>query len=119
MPHVKEHQRFGPGQYESMTFKTWVSKVEGYGRERVTGRLEGTYTVYCGMGNEHDFEIKEDISFWNTEIETEVDGLESDAQLLFDIHNLINKVDAIYEITDRLVNYALEDWDDPCEVTEL
>ncbi len=118
MPHVKEHHRFGPGQYESLVFKTWVTKVEGFGRQRVTGRLEGTYTIYCGEGNEHDFDVKEDISFWNTEIQAEA-GFESDSFLLFEIHNFINKVDAIYEIAGRLVNYALEDWSDPCEVTEL
>ena len=113
MPHVSEH-RFGPGQYESLVFKTWVSKVEG-SRERVTGRLEGTYTVYCGAGNEHDFDVKEDISSWNGEA-LEPD---TDAFLLFEIHTFINKVDTIYDLADRLVNYALEDWDDPCEVMEL
>lgn len=121
MPHVKTHP-FGPGQYESLVLKTWISKVEGSSfnrRERVTGRLEGVYTIYCGEGNEHDFEIKEDISAWNTEVLVGEIGLESDAFLLFEIHNFINKVDAIYEIADRLMNNALEDWFDPCEATEL
>ena len=117
MPHVREHP-LGPGQYESMTFKTWVSKVDGYGRERITGRLEGTYTVYCGEGNEHDFEVKEDMSFWNNEI-AYGDGLESDSFLLFEIHHAMDSVNAVYEIAGRLAGYALEDWSDPCEVTEL
>lgn len=117
MPHVKEN-KFGPGQFESLVFKTWVSKVQGYGKERVTGRLEGTYTVYCGEGNTHDFDVKETISYWNTEINYEA-GLETDGALLFEIHNFINKLDHLYEIAGRLVNYALEDWSDPCEVYEL
>lgn len=113
MPHVKEH-RFGPGQYESMTFKTWTGKTT-HGKFRVHGRLEGTYTIYCGAGWEHDTTIKEDISVWNTE----VGEMQSDSFFLFEIHNLMNSVDMIYDLADRLIGYALEDWDDPCEVTEL
>ncbi len=117
MPHVNEH-KFGPGQYESLVLKTWVSKVDGYARQRLTGRLEGTYTVYCGEGNEHDFNIKETIGHWNHEINYEP-GLETDATLLFEIHHNSDTVDARHELAGRIVNYALEDWSDPCEVYEL
>jgi len=112
MPHV-EVNKFGPGRYESLVLKTWISKHDG-SNKRITGRLEGTYTVYCGEGNEHDFEVKEDIVYWASET-----GPDTDALLLFEIHNLLTTVDAPYELAGRIVNYALEDWSDPCEVTEL
>lgn len=112
MPHVEEHT-FGPGSLESLVLKTWVSKFDGSNR-RITGRLEGTYIVYCGEGWTHEVEIKEDTSAWASET-----GLGTDALLLFELHNLLSKEDVKYEIANQLVEYALEDWSDPCEVTEL
>lgn len=117
MPHVEEH-RFGPGSLEDLVLKTWVSKRENYDLYRVTGRLEGNYRIYCGEGNEHDFEVKEDIGYWNSEI-VYGDGLESDSFLLFEVHNLSASLDAKWALAERILSYALTDWDDPCEVTEL
>lgn len=116
MPHVEEH-RFGPGRLESLVLKTWVSKVNHHSDRRLTGRLEGTYTVYCGEGWEHEVTIKEDISAWASEIL--MGNTETDVHLLFETHHYMGNPDARYTIADRLVEYALEDWSDPCTEDEL
>lgn len=110
MPHVEEHT-FGPGSLESLVLKTWVSKVNG-SETQITARLEGTYTVYCGEGWTHEVRVKESESGWNSESFEE-------STRLFQLHNFMDEVDTKYEIANDLVNYALEDWSDPCEVTEL
>ena len=119
MPHVETH-RFGPGQYESLVLRTWISKVDGDNR-RLSARLEGAYTVYCGEGNEHDAPIAEGVDAWSSELHATED-MESTPFLLFEIHHFGDDQEArytvadrlIYIVADRLMEFALEDWEDPC-----
>ncbi len=106
MPHVKKHT-FGPGVFESMTLTTWVGKSEGKAK-RWHARLEGTYTVYCGNGNEHGQEIKI----------TEIEWSSSDSAL-GRVIAYAHEEEVNLELVDNMLNWALEDWSDPCEAAEL
>ena len=107
MPNVKTYN-FGPGSLEGMTLSTWVSKREG-DLKRVSARLTGTYTVYCGMGWDHQIEIAEKTSGWNTEQHAE-------AVMIVALHSGSDKETELkHEVAELLVDYALEDFEDPCE----
>ncbi len=103
MPHVNA-MTFGPGSLENIELRTWVSRREG-GATRMKGKIEGTYTVYCGMGWEHDVDIDIDLGAWSNE---------SDSESLFDAHEGHN---AFFFIAQE-IEYDLEDWVDPCELED-
>jgi len=105
MPHTTV-QKFGPGSMESLTLTTWVSKREG-DNLRYKARLEGTYTVYCGNGWEHDVQIKEETSGWLHEMDQ--------------TGATIAKIEATgeaHEFVGEMINWALEDWFDPCDLED-
>lgn len=105
MPNV--HTRtFGPGSLESITLKTWVSKREG-GRIRMKGRIEGTYTIYCGMGWTHEVEIDAEVSGWDTESD-DVGTALRDA----------DQGDNAFFFVSEQIGYELDDWFDPCELED-
>lgn len=108
MPSINQHT-FGPGSLESLVLKTWVSKVDN-GKRRLTGRLEGTYTVYCGNGWTHEVEVSEQVSAWAGPPHQDEDRDE-----LFETHYGFNDRDQTYNLVNRMVNYALEDFEDPCD----
>jgi hypothetical protein len=83
---------FGLGSMESLRLTTWTDRRSGIRWER----LSGTFTVYCGMGNSHTVEIDE--RDW--ERPTVNHSTEADDEAA------------------RLLDWALEDWSDPCEVLE-
>lgn len=103
MPHVRA-RTFGPGSIESIELRTWVSRQEE-GATQLKGKIEGTYTVYCGMGWEHDVDIDIDLGGWN---------VESDTESLFDAHNGHNA----YFFIAQEIDYFLDDWSDPCELED-
>ncbi len=104
MPNTRTHT-FGPGIFESFTLTTWVGKSVGK-LKRYHARLEGIYTVYCGNGNEHDQEIKITEAEWsNTSLGREI--------------AYTHEEDVKLELVDNMLNWALEDWSDPCGVIEL
>ena len=47
-----QETRFGPGLMETWRLTSWVTP--GHGR---MVRLQGTYPVYCGMGNSHEYPL--------------------------------------------------------------
>ena len=101
--------RFGPGAHESLWVRVWTAR--GSGGDRLKGEVFGSYRVYCGAGNEHAEEIREEFSGWRAERS----GHE-EADLLWRIRE--GDEEAAYGLADLAVQYALEDWTDPCEDEE-
>jgi len=101
--------RFGPGSLESITVSVWTAP--GSNSQRVKGRAEGSYRVYCGMGNEHTVEIKEEFSGWAGEA-----SRDADVALLFACRD--GNADAAATLAGNAVEYALVDWFDPCDVDD-
>ena len=78
---------FGPGSMESITL---------YERKHVGGpqaRVEGTFTIYCGMGNTHTVDINGPWGF----------------------RDHLDHLDDVEDEARQLVEYELEDWFDPCQ----
>lgn len=87
---------FGPGALERIEAR--VSYLHGHKHVRV----QGLFSIYCGMGNEHTVEInarRECIGSCAGSIRSEVG-------------------DDLYLIVSRIVDFELEDWFDPCDVPE-
>lgn len=84
------HKTFGPGRLESIEVYKWSNG----GATRVVG----TYTVYCGMGNEHTVEIDE----WL--------GLRERNEMGLDWSDDDSIVDCLIE------HYLSDNWSDPCDI---
>lgn len=97
--------RFGPGQYESLTLRITCRRRQEE-TARLRANLEGTYTVYCGNGSEHQVAVKEMSDIWTSESGDE-------ARLVAAAYG--GDVDAAHELAGLLVDFALEDYIDPCD----
>ena len=106
MPNVHT-KTFGPGSLESITLKTWVANRGD--RVRMKGRIEGTYTIYCGMGWTHEVEIDTEVSGWDTESD-DVGMALRDADR--------GDVDVSFFFVTEQIGYELDDWFDPCELED-
>lgn len=98
--------RFGPGSLESLDLRVW-SRNRTYGAV-LCARVEGTFRVYCGAGSEHTVEISERLEAPRASAERD----ETAAWLVAARDD--RSEDAACELAHLLVNYALEDWSDPC-----
>lgn len=105
MPHTRKHT-FGPGSLESMVLTTWVEK-KTEDNVKYKARFKGRYTVYCGNGWEHDVEIDETESGWLHEM----------GSIGRDIMNAHENGVAL-DFVGNLIDYALEDWFDPCDLED-
>ena len=93
---------FGPGSLESLHLKLWRENDA----EQVTARLTGGYRVYCGNGNEHTVEIEVDHSVPTTNFL---------GRQIWRVYHLGDDVGDPESIARELLEFALEDWSDPCE----
>jgi hypothetical protein len=100
---------FGLGSLESVTLRTWRTQKFGDENIQVHGRLTGTWTVYCGMGNDHTVEIDERVDGWLSERTRD-----SDVRHLVAAH-VDSDEDAAETLAHQLIEYGLEDWFDPCD----
>jgi len=83
---------FGPGQLESISADI-LSSVEEDGEAITVIKYAGLFDIYCGMGNTHTVEI-------NGKTVLPVNPTE----------------DQVYNaIVGEILQYDLEDWDDPCD----
>lgn len=87
---TKDFTVFGPGSMESITL---YRRTRNLRQPQV--RVEGSFTVYCGMGNTHTVEISGPWDFHNSNDDWWNIDLENEAR--------------------QLVEYELEDWFDPCD----
>lgn len=101
--------RFDPGSLESVELRMWVvprTRRSDRG-PLIKARATGSYRVYCGGGWEHSADIDERHLF----------GLESPSdqvgERLAAAWNRGDR-DAAWHATHQLVEWALEDWTDPC-----
>lgn len=78
---------FGPGAAEQLALTTWTTSA-GVGMIRV----RGSYTVYCGTGDEHVVSVDERAHV--ADIEAGSDPRDA---------------------ADMLVEFALSEWADPCQ----
>jgi hypothetical protein len=97
---------FGPGSLESIHLER-RRRRPGTDAERLEARVTGTFRIYCGAGNEHTQQIQSEwlVVEWvpgagGTKGDTQHDFTDADA------------------LAHELVEAALEDWSDPCEVDE-
>lgn len=99
---------FPAGSLESLKLKTWTRKRLGDMRQ-IRVKLEGTYRVYCGYGNEHTHEVDVLDGAWDGERD----------QWAVDV---INARDGHADAAERVVQFLLEDslidWFDPCHQGE-
>ncbi len=102
--------RFGPGSLESVELRMWAvpRRYEGL-MKQVKAQAVGSYRLYCGRGWEHQVDIDEAFTF---DLERPVD----------DIHRRLAAAwagrddGAAFDATGQLVDWALDDWTDPCGV---
>lgn len=100
--------RFGPGRLESMRLRMWaVPRRDPSHAKNVRAEAVGVFTVYCGAGWEHQVDIEERHTF---DIDRPADDLD---------HRLAaawkdSDDDAADDATSQLIDWALEDWSDPC-----
>jgi hypothetical protein len=105
--------KFDPGSLESIELRMWVaphSRGGGSG-PRIVTRATGTYRVYCGSGWEYTADIDERHQFLLDRPDGEVDEWLATAWNKGD-------VDAAHDAAAELVEWALDDWNDPCAETE-
>ncbi len=96
--------QFGAGSLESLRLKVWTRKRLGDMRQ-IRVKLEGTYMVYCGYGNEHTHVVNVLDGAWDGERD----------QYAVDVINARDgHDDAAERIVQSLLEVSLEDWEDPC-----
>lgn len=104
--------RFGPGSLESIALRMWAVPRSHESQTRsVRARAIGSYTVYCGSGWEHLVDIYEQHTF---DMERPADDLERQLVSAWTEHDTAAADAAAAE----LVDWALEDWSDPCQALE-
>jgi hypothetical protein len=96
--------RFGPGSLESAELRMWAVPRCPW---LVKARAVGTYQVYCGSGWEHTVEIDEAHSF-------DAEPTPGDTDEPFATTWTTGEPDAARRAAWQLVEWALEDWTDPC-----
>jgi hypothetical protein len=96
---------FGPGRMERLHLAVWtVPKAEGLLKAKLTGQAY----VACGAGNEH-----------YPEVELEYFGHPKNAGSADLIAAVNGDEEAATRIAEKMEEFALEDWFDPCEAEEL
>ena len=98
---------FSPGRLERLTLTVWrIPRSDGVIRARLTGQAY----VACGAGNEHypqvDIDLVTHPSNPGTNAEDAAAAIAGDPE-------------AALELAERLEEWALEDWFDPCEAEGL
>jgi hypothetical protein len=100
--------RFGPGRLESMRLRMWaVPRRDPSHTKAVRAEAVGVFTVYCGSGWEHQVDIEERHTFDLDRPADEIDRHLASAWREGD-------EDAADDATSQLIDWALEDWADPC-----
>lgn len=89
-PFPNKKADFGPGQYEDLVLVSWVDR-----NHTRWVRAKGTYQVYCGYGDHHITSI---------DIRSTLDDTERTTP---------------WDVIEVLVEWALQDWSDPCDDHEL
>jgi len=108
--------KFGPGSLEGVTLRVWAHRRDA---DHLFGRLEGWYTVYCGAGNDHQVAINEVHDGWKSRggakynLDGELPGLLAADDWLGSAFQGIQG--AADNLAAQLIEWALEDWVDPCE----
>ena len=97
---------FGPGSMESLTLRVWANRRDV---EHLYARLEGSFTIYCGAGNDHTVAIKESTTTWMSENTDE-------ARWMADSFRGVQG--AADNLAAQLVEWAVEGWVDPCQEDE-
>lgn len=102
--------RFDPGSLESVELRMWVVPGSRYGVQSplIKARAMGSYRVYCGNGWEHSTDIDEQHLF---DLERPSDQVEERLAAAW----ARGDEDAARDAADQLVEWALEDWADPCD----
>jgi hypothetical protein len=101
--------RFDPGSLESVELRMWMvprTRRSDAGPQ-IKAHASGTYRVYCGSGWEHSADIDERHVFDLDRPSDQVDERLASAWSRGD-------TDAAWDATHQLVEWALEDWTDPC-----
>lgn len=102
-----QYTTFGPGSLESITLAHRTRHI-GYDRAQV--KATGSWTVYCGFGNDHSVAI-------NTGWQDLGDALAESGQGVgaFSDQRAVIEWDLV---AGTLVDWELEDWSDPCDTGE-
>lgn len=100
---------FGPGRFEDLKLR--VYRRVRRDTDHIVAKCVGSFKVYCGAGNTHTVSINE-----------EMHGLmgapqEFDQMMQRAVSGPGNE-DTAYELVEQLVEWALQDWSDPCEEDE-
>lgn len=100
--------RFGPGSLESIELRMWMvpRRDESHARALRTEAV-GTYTVYCGAGWEHSVGIDERHT---CDPDRPVEDIDTQLQAAWTARDR----DAAFTAAGQLVEWALDEWSDPC-----
>lgn len=99
---------FPPGSLESMTVRTTVLRRDQVTRAALYSvTVSGYYAVYCGMGNAHLVRVNERDTVWSTNTRDKRTVTVGAAHF--------GSSGAAEEVARMFIEYALENWYDPCE----
>lgn len=89
---------FGPGSLEDLVLSSWVDR-----HHTRWVRLQGTYQVYCGMGNEHTVTIatREHLSLVIRNLDYNHEASPTD--------------ELAANVAQDLLDGVLDRWSDPCD----
>jgi len=93
---------FGPGSMEALTLRVWAHRRIS---DKLQARLTGSFSIYCGLGNEHTVAIDERFSGYVVEGNAEA--------WLGDAFRGIQG--AADNLAAQMVEWALDGWIDPCD----
>ncbi len=97
---------FGPGSLESLTLVITSTDRITHPRH-FRARLTGSYSIFCGMGNEHTIEIDADEEMYETDKGEMVDHIRRARE---------GDIAAKEAFAHIMIEWAVEDWFDPCDV---
>ncbi len=102
--------KFDPGSLESVELRMWVVPGSRHGDQSplIKARATGSYRVYCGAGWEHRADIDEQHLFNLERPSVDIEERLTAAWTSGDR-------DAAHDAAHQLVEWALEDWADPCD----